>query len=87
MKRKVLDSCGNSGKVETPQAKPRRLNSRPAESEHLERSTFLLKNNKVLYIKKTTLAALVRVVISVFLTFQHSRLFNEIPDSFDDWFD
>ncbi|SFC53293.1 hypothetical protein SAMN05443252_104158 [Bacillus sp. OV322] len=30
------DSCGISEKVETPQAQPRRLNTRPAESEHLE---------------------------------------------------
>jgi pyrroline-5-carboxylate reductase len=36
----VLDSDGNSGKVETPQGKsPRRLNSRPAESEHLQRKS------------------------------------------------
>jgi AhpD family alkylhydroperoxidase len=35
----VLDSCGKCGKVETPQACPRRLNSRPAESEHLERKS------------------------------------------------
>ena len=43
----MLDSCGNSGKVETPQGEsPRRLNSRPAESEHLERkstTTFFFK--------------------------------------------
>ncbi|PLT31901.1 hypothetical protein CUU66_00275 [Peribacillus deserti] len=31
MERKVRDSCGTG---ETPQAKPRRLNARPAESEH-----------------------------------------------------
>jgi pyrroline-5-carboxylate reductase len=32
----VRDSCGCSGTVETPQAfTPRRLNARPAESEHL----------------------------------------------------
>jgi hypothetical protein len=30
----VLDSCGRSGTGETPQAKPRRLTARPAESEH-----------------------------------------------------
>ncbi|TKD66434.1 hypothetical protein FBF83_20015 [Pseudalkalibacillus hwajinpoensis] len=34
---RVLDSCGTSGAVETPQARlsvPRRLSARPAESEH-----------------------------------------------------
>ncbi|PLT31283.1 hypothetical protein CUU66_03680 [Peribacillus deserti] len=34
MERKVRDSCGSSGTGETPQAKPRRLSARPAESEH-----------------------------------------------------
>jgi hypothetical protein len=33
LERKVLDSCENSGTGETPQAKPRRLTARPAESE------------------------------------------------------
>ncbi|PCD06282.1 multidrug transporter [Peribacillus simplex] len=33
----VRDSCGSSGKGETPQAvTPRRLTARPAESEHLK---------------------------------------------------
>ncbi|PGM55082.1 hypothetical protein CN946_15995 [Bacillus sp. AFS053548] len=31
-----LDSYGICGKAETPQAKPRRLRSRPMESEHPE---------------------------------------------------
>ena len=35
----MLDSCGRSGTGETPQAKPRRLTARPAESEHLERKS------------------------------------------------
>ncbi len=46
----MLDSFGNSGKVETPQGEcPRRLNSRPEESEHLERkstSTMLIRTEK-----------------------------------------
>ncbi|AZV61383.1 hypothetical protein DOZ91_12695 [Peribacillus frigoritolerans] len=48
----VRDSCGSSGTGETPQAfTPRRLNARPAESEHLEgKSTtphYLVNSNKV----------------------------------------
>ncbi|KMJ60384.1 hypothetical protein AB685_06130 [Bacillus sp. LL01] len=31
--------AGGSGRLETPQAKPRRLKHRPAESEHLERKS------------------------------------------------
>ncbi|PLT30294.1 hypothetical protein CUU66_08575 [Peribacillus deserti] len=38
LEHKVRDSCGSSGTGETPQAKPRRLTARPAESEHALRS-------------------------------------------------
>ncbi|WP_317947567.1 hypothetical protein [Rossellomorea marisflavi] len=37
MKRKALDSDGNRGKVETPEAKLRRLDFLPAESKRLQR--------------------------------------------------
>jgi hypothetical protein len=47
----VLDSCGNSGKVETPQGKARGGSTHaPPESEHLERkstTTRFFKSNKV----------------------------------------
>ncbi|PLT27857.1 hypothetical protein CUU66_21695 [Peribacillus deserti] len=48
LERKVRDSCGSSGTGETPQAKPRRLTARPAESEHPGAEINLLFNsNKV----------------------------------------
>ncbi|PLT29440.1 hypothetical protein CUU66_13135 [Peribacillus deserti] len=48
MERKVRDSCGSSGTGETPQAKPRRLSARPAESEHpVVEINPLFNNNKV----------------------------------------
>ncbi|WP_370294537.1 hypothetical protein [Rossellomorea marisflavi] len=37
MKRKALDSDGNRGKVETPEAQLRRLDFHPAESKRLQR--------------------------------------------------
>ncbi|WP_317947956.1 hypothetical protein [Rossellomorea marisflavi] len=37
MKRKGLDSCGNAGKLETPEAQLRRLDCLPAESKPLQR--------------------------------------------------
>ncbi|VXC45238.1 conserved hypothetical protein [Bacillus sp. 349Y] len=37
MKRKALDSDGNRGKVETPEAQLRRLDFLPAESKRLQR--------------------------------------------------
>ncbi|GAA1369652.1 hypothetical protein GCM10009597_05360 [Peribacillus frigoritolerans] len=48
----MRDSCGSSGRGETPQAfTPRRLTARPAESEHLEwKSTtthYLVNSNKL----------------------------------------
>jgi hypothetical protein len=46
----VRDSCGSSGKGETPQAfTPRRLTARPAESEHLKgkSTTPRVNSNKV----------------------------------------
>ncbi|WP_430508142.1 hypothetical protein [Rossellomorea marisflavi] len=36
MKRKALDSDGNRGKLETPEAQLRRLDFLPAESKHLQ---------------------------------------------------
>jgi hypothetical protein len=46
---KHLTPAGNRGKVETPQAKPRRLDFLPAESKCLERNGTILhiKSNKV----------------------------------------
>ncbi|MGE8019655.1 hypothetical protein ACQKOM_12180 [Peribacillus frigoritolerans] len=42
----VRDSCGSSGIGETPQAfTPRRLTTRPAESEHLEGKSTTTHNN------------------------------------------
>jgi hypothetical protein len=35
----MLDSCGKCVEVETPEAKLRRLNPHPAESEHLQRKS------------------------------------------------
>ncbi|MBV6682274.1 hypothetical protein [Rossellomorea marisflavi] len=37
MKRKALDSDGNRGKLETPEAQLRRLDFLPAESKRLQR--------------------------------------------------
>jgi hypothetical protein len=37
LKRKALDSCGKGGKVEIPQAQPRKLDFLPAESKRLQR--------------------------------------------------
>ncbi|VXB44448.1 hypothetical protein BACI349Y_330021 [Bacillus sp. 349Y] len=37
MERKALDSCGKGGKVEIPQAQPRKLDFLPAESKRLQR--------------------------------------------------
>ena len=37
LERKALDSCGKGGKVEIPQAQPRKLDFLPAESKRLQR--------------------------------------------------
>ncbi|MEW4220280.1 hypothetical protein [Rossellomorea marisflavi] len=50
MKRKALDSDGNRGKIETPEAQLRRLDFLPAESKRLQRKgtarVFSLSQNQ-----------------------------------------
>jgi hypothetical protein len=45
LERKALDSCGKGGKVEIPQAQPRKLDFLPAESKRLQRKGTVLVYN------------------------------------------